>query len=38
MTSLIAMFSVFVLLGCLHMQPARNPKGAQPRMLDLPNN
>jgi hypothetical protein len=31
MTALIAAFSVLVLLGCLHMQLARNPNGAQPR-------
>jgi hypothetical protein len=30
MTLLIAIFSVLVLLGCLHMQLARNPNGAQP--------
>jgi hypothetical protein len=30
MTLLIAVFSVLVLLGCLHMQLARNPNGAQP--------
>jgi hypothetical protein len=31
LTTLIAIFSVFVLLGCLHMQLARNPNGARPR-------
>jgi hypothetical protein len=30
MTLLIAIFSVLVLLGCLHMQLARNPNGAKP--------
>jgi hypothetical protein len=30
MTPLIAIFSVLVLLGCLHMQLAGNRKGAQP--------
>ena len=30
MTLLIAVFSVLVLLGCLHMQLVRNPNGAQP--------
>jgi hypothetical protein len=30
MTLLIAIFSVLVLLGCLPMQLARNPKGAKP--------
>jgi hypothetical protein len=30
MTLLIAVFSVLVLLGCLHMQLARNPTSAQP--------
>jgi hypothetical protein len=29
MTPLIAIFSVVVLLGCLHMQLARNPNGAK---------
>ena len=29
MTPLIAIFSVLVLLGCLRMQLARNPKGAK---------
>jgi len=28
MTTLIAIFSLLVLLGCLHMQLARNPQGA----------
>jgi hypothetical protein len=31
MTTVIAIFSVLVLLGCLHMQLARDPKGARPR-------
>jgi hypothetical protein len=31
MTLLIAVFRVLVLLGCLQMQLARNPNGAQPR-------
>jgi hypothetical protein len=30
MTLLIAIFSVLVLLACLHMQLARNPNAAQP--------
>jgi hypothetical protein len=29
MTTLIAIFSLLVLLGCLHMQLARNPQGAK---------
>lgn len=29
MTQLIDIFSVLVLLGCLHIQLARNPKGAK---------
>jgi hypothetical protein len=28
MTAVIAIFSVLVLVGCLHMQLARNPAGA----------
>jgi hypothetical protein len=31
MTTLIAIFSVLVLLGCLRMQLARDPKGVGPR-------
>jgi hypothetical protein len=31
MTSLIAIFSVLVLFGCLHMELARDPNHTQPR-------
>jgi hypothetical protein len=31
MTTLIAIFSVLVLLGCLHMQLAHDPSHTQPR-------
>jgi hypothetical protein len=36
MTPLIAVFSVLVLLGCLHMQIARDANHTQPRCCTKP--
>lgn len=38
MTQLIDIFSVLVLLGCLHIQLARNPKGAKSSPILLTRN